>query len=112
MICRMRCPGIAAAFLAAVLVGSFFGLCQAQDIPTSAESQIKQAQTQPEKIVPGPQNIKERTAVYVFLGWLWVSIAVLVYFLRLKIKEIDRIYVLRFFPTAEKPDEESSQPPC
>jgi hypothetical protein len=112
MIHRMSYPGIAARFFVAVLVCSFFGLCGAQDIPTSTESQIKQAQTQPEKIVPGPQNIKERTAVYVFLGWLWVSIAVLVYFLRLKIKEIDRVYNLRFFPAAEQPDESSGQPPC
>ncbi len=61
-----------------------------------------QAETQPEKIVGGPQNIKERTAVYVFLGWLWVSIGVLVYILRLKIKEIDRLHAIKFFSPARK----------
>jgi quinol-cytochrome oxidoreductase complex cytochrome b subunit len=52
---------------------------------------------QSEKIVPAPQNIKESTAIYVFLGWMWVSIAVLIYFLRQKIRETDRLYFSRYF---------------
>ncbi len=112
MIHRSRCPGIVVAILVAALACAIAGLARAQTVPPSAESQTAQAKPKPEKIVSGPHNIKERTAVYVFLGWLWVSIAVLVYFLRLKIKEIDRVYNLRFFPAAEQPDESSGQPPC
>jgi len=55
------------------------------------------AETQPEKIFAGPKDIKERIAVYVFLGWLWLSIAVLIYLLRLKIREIDRLYDFSYF---------------
>jgi hypothetical protein len=110
MIHRARCPGIAVAFLIAALVCSIAGLGRAQTVPASTKIQTAQAQPKPEDIVPGPHNIKERTAIYVFLGWLWISIAVLVYFLRLKIKEIDRIYNLRFFSSADQPGEGSGQP--
>jgi hypothetical protein len=67
-----------------------------------AKGQEVQAKPQPEKIVAPPGNIKQRTAVYVFLGWMWGSIAVLVYFLRLKIKETDRLYYARFFSPDKK----------
>jgi cytochrome b6 len=55
------------------------------------------AKSQPVNIVPAPQNIRESTAIYVFLGWMWVSIGVLIYLLRLKIKEIDRLYFSRYY---------------
>jgi TRAP-type C4-dicarboxylate transport system permease small subunit len=63
------------------------------------EKQNQQIQTQqnPEKIIPSPKNIKERTAIYVFIGWMWVSIFVLIYILAHKIKESDRIYKYKFF---------------
>jgi cytochrome b6 len=44
-----------------------------------------------DKIVAAPQNIKESTAIFIFLGWIWLSVAVLTYLLRLKIKETDRL---------------------
>jgi cytochrome b6 len=58
-----------------------------------------QTPSQPEadKIIAAPENIKEGTAIYVFLGWMWLSVVVLVYFLRLKIKETDRLYRSKFF---------------
>lgn len=46
-----------------------------------------------EKIISSPRNIKEKTAIYVFLGWMWMTIFVLIYILRLKIKEADRLYL-------------------
>lgn len=61
-----------------------------------------QAKVEPEKIVAGPRNIKEKTAIYVFLGWLWVSIGVCVYILRLKIKEADRLHNMKFFSPERK----------
>jgi len=67
-----------------------------------AKSQEILAKAEPEKIIPGPQNIKERTAIFVFLGWMWVSIAVLIYVLQLKIKETDRLYFSRYFSPEKK----------
>lgn len=67
--------------------------------------QEKTATTQEEvseKIVPGPQGIKESTGLYVFIAWLWLAILVLVYFLRLKIKEEDRLLKMRFFSEKKK----------
>jgi hypothetical protein len=66
------------------------------------QSQQTQAQQNPEKIIPSPRNIKERTAIYVFIGWIWASIFVLIYILRHKIKESDRIYRYRFFSDDQK----------
>jgi hypothetical protein len=109
MIHRARCPGIAVAFLMAALVCSIAGLGRAQTAPASTKIQTAQAQPKPEDIVPGPQNIKERTGVYVFLGWIWLSIVVLICYLRLKIKEIDRLYELRLFSTSDQPGEGSGQ---
>lgn len=57
---------------------------------------------QEEKLIPGPQNITQKTAVVVFLIWMWVSIVVLLYVLRLKVKELDRLERLGFF---KDPDE-------
>ena len=61
------------------------------------ESEVVAAEENHEKIIPGPKDIRERTGIYVFLGWLWLSIFVLIYFLRYKIKEVDRLYQMEFF---------------
>jgi hypothetical protein len=74
----------------------------AQQAAPPAKAQEIQAQAQPEKIVAAFQNIKESSRTYVFLGWMWLSIAVLIYFLRLKIKEADRLYDIRFFSRDKK----------
>jgi hypothetical protein len=50
-----------------------------------------------DKIVPAFKNIKERTAAYVFLGWIWAAVGVLIYILRQKVKEVDRLYKAKFF---------------
>jgi hypothetical protein len=55
-----------------------------------------------ERIVPGPQGIKESTSMYVFIAWMWLAILVLVYFLRLKIKEVDRLLEIRFLSDKKK----------
>jgi hypothetical protein len=54
-----------------------------------------------QKIVPSPRNPREKTGIYVFLGWVWLVIFILFYFLRLKIKELDRLYHLGFFSDFE-----------
>jgi hypothetical protein len=68
----------------------------AQQPEPSAGSQTVTEETQ-EEIIPAPKDIKEAVGIYVFLGWIWISIFVLVYILRQKIKETDRIYRLKFF---------------
>jgi hypothetical protein len=72
-----------------------------QTAPTS-KGQEPQAKAQPEKIVAAPLNIKESSRIYVFVGWMWAAIAGLIYFLRLKIKETDRLYFSRFFSPDKK----------
>ena len=61
-----------------------------------------QADEEPEKVVGAPRDIKEKTGIIVFVVWIWLSILVLVYFLRLKIKETDRLYLLRFISSEKK----------
>lgn len=71
----------------------------ALQITPQAKDQTVQAEEEkePEKIIPSPKNIKESTAIYVFLVWMWVGIFVLIYILRLKIKEVDRLNKIKFF---------------
>ena len=57
----------------------------------------KQAETIEERIIPSPKDVKEKTAIYVFVGWMWLSIIVLFFVLRAKIKEVDRLYHIRFY---------------
>lgn len=54
------------------------------------------------KIVPGPKNIRESTGIYVFVSWMWLCIVVLIFFLKLKIRELDRLLELRFLPAKKK----------
>jgi hypothetical protein len=68
--------------------------------------QAKQAAETEEKVYGEPKDIKEAGAIYVFLGWLWLSILVLIYLLRLKIRECDRLDNFDYFLTPEKPDTE------
>ncbi len=56
-----------------------------------------QDESEVETIVPGPKDVKQATAIYVFLGWIWLSIGILIFFLRLKIKEVDRLHRLGIF---------------
>ncbi|MFC2160112.1 hypothetical protein ACFLRX_00505 [Acidobacteriota bacterium] len=68
-----------------------------QDAPSIQQSQGDRVEEEVETIVPAPKDIMEATAIYVFLGWIWLSIGVLIFFLRLKIKEVDRLYDLHYF---------------
>ena len=45
-----------------------------------------------EETAATPRPLKERMAVYVLLAWVWVSIAVLLWLLRLRVKEADRVF--------------------
>jgi hypothetical protein len=59
-----------------------------------------------EEIHAGPKDIKEEIGIYVFLGWLWLSIFVMIYLLRQKIRETDRLHAYHYFKASEtKPSE-------
>jgi hypothetical protein len=55
-----------------------------------------------DKIVPGPQSIKENVGILVFLAGIWLSIFVLIYLLRLKIKETDRLLEVGYFSSYKR----------
>ena len=65
--------------------------------PLLQQSQGDPVGDEVETIVPGPADIKQAIAIYIFLGWIWLSIGILIFFLRLKIKEVDRLHELGFF---------------
>ena len=71
--------------------------CPAQQDGEQAVTSDLPEKQEPEKIIGAPQDIKQKTGIWVFVVWMWVSILVLVYFLRWKIKEADRLYQLRYF---------------
>lgn len=72
-----------------------------QPVPPSSNPQ---ASTEPggERIVPAAKDIRESTGIWVFLGWIWLSILGIVYFLRLKIREADRLFRMKFFSSPKK----------
>lgn len=92
---------------ALMLLVSFFillvmncGLAQ-QVVPEKQVTETQQEKDQ-EEIIASPKNIKEKTAICVFLGWMWISIFVLIYVLRQKINEADRLNVLKFYSNEKK----------
>ena len=84
--------GIAAAglLLLGALVAS--GWLEAR-VQGSPQASLKPAAAAPEQDKPAaPRPAKERMAVYVILAWVWLSIAVLLAFLRLRVREADRVH--------------------
>ena len=63
--------------------------------PAAAKPAVKKART--EAIVPGPKDLRERWAIPVFLVLLWLAIITLLYILRWKIQESDRVYYAKFY---------------
>ncbi len=73
-----------------------------QDKPAETEIQDLNEDTVASK--PGPKNIKDKIALYVFLAWVWIAIFVSIYFLRLKIIEVDRLSGYRFYQNIKEKD--------
>ena len=72
---------------------------RSQDAPKApAEQAAVKAPAQETAAAPRPP--RERMAVYVLLAWVWVSIAVLFWLLRLRVREADRIFHMGFRRTA------------
>jgi len=76
-------------------------LSHPQQAAEKTESGAPQKEEAPDKIVGAPQNIKQKTGIWVFVAWIWVSVFVLIYFLRLKIAEADRLHRIRFYTIKE-----------
>jgi hypothetical protein len=95
---KTRFPLLLVAFLFLLLL-AWIGTptCLGQQDAEQAEMSDPQEKQEPEKIVGAPQDARQKTGIWVFVVWMWISIIVVIYFLRLKIKEIDRLYSLRFF---------------
>jgi len=78
-----------------------FAQSQAPPIPGQPAARAKAESAAPEAISSGPRNIKEKTAIVVFLAWLWLAIIVSICVLRWKIQEADRVHGTEFYPDAE-----------
>jgi hypothetical protein len=74
-----------------------------KDAPAAKASPSPNPATPSQEAVPGPRTPKERMGVYVFMAWLWVAIIVLVFILRAKVREADRLFETGYF--REKPPE-------
>ena len=74
--------------------------------PAKPAAKVK-APPAPEIIHPAFASLKEKTAVLVFLAWLWIIVGILVWLLRMKIREADRVHALRFYPDPK----DASRPP-
>ena len=72
-------------------------LCLGQQDSEQSIQDDPQEEQMAEKIVGAPQDAKQKMGIRVFVGWMWISVVVLIYFLRLKVKEVDRLYELRFY---------------
>ena len=69
----------------------------AREAPSFQQSRGDQDEGEIETIVPGPKDLRQATAIYVFLGWIWLSIGILIFLLLMKIREVDRLHKLGFF---------------
>jgi len=113
---------LAAGLLALLVVGNFLTAQQTSSAPqprpaekkaaaarpsptTSAPVETKVAATAPatpaspptgQEVVPKPPSPKEQMGVYVFMAWLWAAIIVLVFILRAKVREADRLFEARY----------------
>jgi len=83
------------------------GLAPPPDPQANASPVKPKVRTEP--LNPGPSSIKERAGIVVFLAWMWLSIAVLLYVLRLKKREADRVTSLH--PSASPSPSRGGPPP-
>jgi hypothetical protein len=53
---------------------------------------------------------RQRVGVIVFLAWMWALVGVLLYFLRLKVREADRVFRTGFYDAHDAEGEEPRSP--
>ncbi len=93
-----------ALFVLVISFHSFFLLKPdfAQQVAQKEKTEMTQGEESQEEIIPGPQNITESTGIYVFIAWMWLAIFVLIYILKLKVKEVDRLFEIQFISEKKK----------
>lgn len=101
----------AALLLILALAAALPAILSAQAVPQTNEPQANpqaapakpaaKAAPEPQILYPAYSSLKEKTAVLVFLVWLWIIVGILVWLLRMKIREADRIHGLKFYPAAK-----------
>lgn len=84
--------------LAAGVVSGVAGAVQDVPKPPAAKPAVEAA---PKEIHPAFLTPREKNGAYVFVGWIWLSIGVLLYVLRLKVKEADRVFLTGFYEDQE-----------
>ena len=73
------------------ILASGVGEARSQGAPQAAvKATVEKAPGQ--AILAAPRTARERTSIYVLLAWLWLSIAVLLWLLRLRVREADRVF--------------------
>lgn len=92
---KQRTPALVLLLIFSLVAASF--LYSSLQDPGSTTVPELQTEKPPEEIHPTPSSIKQKVGLLVFLGWLWLSILVLIYFMRLKIQEADRLHQLEFY---------------
>lgn len=97
---RRRVIAAAAIFVLGALVAA--GLLEAR-VQAPAQASVKPAAAAPGQEKPAAvRPARERMAVYVVLAWVWLSIAVLLGFLRMRIREADRVHRMGLVRAAER----------
>ncbi len=105
-----------AAFLivflsAAVLAGIAGAVQDVQKAPAAKPAATKPApEAAPKEIHPTFLSPREKSGTYVFICWTWLSIGVLLYVLRLKIKEADRVFLAGYYETGTGGKEPAKHP--
>ena len=89
-----------AAMAILLLIFTAAGGVSAQDADQAAPREDAEIGT----IHPSPQNVRESVDTYVFLGWIWAVIFLLLFVLRHKIKEVDRLHEIMYFSVKGKQD--------
>jgi hypothetical protein len=76
--------------------------------------EARQTSVKPDAAAAGIENpaasrpVRERMAVDVIVGWVWISIAVLLWILRLRIREADRVSRMGLVQPADKSYQEKT----
>jgi len=87
-----RLAGLALVVLASCLLpSSAVRTASGEGLAIQADPGPPKPEVRTEPLPAGPRSPQERTAVIVFLAWMWPSILVLIYVLRLKVRELDRL---------------------
>jgi hypothetical protein len=79
-----------AAILGSALVSPAVG--RAQDAPKVAALAAPEPAAKGQEVRPAALGPREKVGLYVFMSGLWLAIAFLLYFLRLRIREADRVF--------------------